>query len=522
MRRYPAFLTLFALSACTGSPTPTLEKDKETLVRELQAKFDAIGPFQAELEMEGVPLAEGKGNHVVFLAADLRARRLHLGERESGGGPMRWKTHVQGPDVYFCEGPTPIKVEYQLMLDVALRMFYAIDRKTEQLHGETPEYATFEEFLKSVRYSMYLRVNPPEKDDGRPSLSVGIGFSGTGECGWLKEVLSDPAITGRETPDGVLWLYPDGRRVLMDCESGFLKRIQLPMTAKPPIRLVIRRFVRAPLPADAVPPKEYQSRQVSHEETAKLLQSLMSESYESWLRELASADQFDPADAQSFLGFLAACEWQTMRIQLDREWLQQYVDASLKHGNTMETMRANRRQVVDSYRTWKKEAETKGREWLRESLASIKESRQQDLKKAMGGSRHLPALERLLEESYRPENAESIAPLVPLPSVEDLLEEALRLASHTDSGDANSYDASGVAKFKKGDLEGAIVDLTRALEIDPGLVLAYYHRGLAKKQKGDLDAAIADYTRALEIDWASSFPMIFPSVLVRFAEESFD
>ena len=39
-----------------------------------------------------------------------------------------------------------------------------------------------------------------------------------------------------------------------------------------------------------------------------------------------------------------------------------------------------------------------------------------------------------------------------------------------------------------------------ALRLDPSIVDAYYQRGLAYKNKGDLNAAIADFKKVLELD----------------------
>jgi len=57
----------------------------------------------------------------------------------------------------------------------------------------------------------------------------------------------------------------------------------------------------------------------------------------------------------------------------------------------------------------------------------------------------------------------------------------------------------GTAKQMKGDLEGAIADYTRAIELNPMFGEAYCNRGNAKSDKGDLDGAIADFSRAIVI-----------------------
>lgn len=69
-----------------------------------------------------------------------------------------------------------------------------------------------------------------------------------------------------------------------------------------------------------------------------------------------------------------------------------------------------------------------------------------------------------------------------------------------------AYDMRGFARVdvyisrgETGDLDGAIVDFTKAVEIDPGAEYAYANRGCAKQAKGDMDGAIADYNRAIQL-----------------------
>jgi tetratricopeptide (TPR) repeat protein len=64
---------------------------------------------------------------------------------------------------------------------------------------------------------------------------------------------------------------------------------------------------------------------------------------------------------------------------------------------------------------------------------------------------------------------------------------------------ARDYCNRGVAREKKGDLDGALADYTRAIELNPHDATPYNNRGLVKVAKGDLDGALADYDRALQI-----------------------
>src|SRR6516164_5453076 len=64
---------------------------------------------------------------------------------------------------------------------------------------------------------------------------------------------------------------------------------------------------------------------------------------------------------------------------------------------------------------------------------------------------------------------------------------------------AVDYFNRGIVEKANGDLDGAIADCNRAIELDPKDPMARKYRGVAKKEKGDLDGAIADYNRAIEL-----------------------
>jgi tetratricopeptide (TPR) repeat protein len=68
----------------------------------------------------------------------------------------------------------------------------------------------------------------------------------------------------------------------------------------------------------------------------------------------------------------------------------------------------------------------------------------------------------------------------------------------TDESDENLVNR-GIEKGKEGDLDGAITDFTRAIELNSKDDAPYFNRALAKRLKKDAAGAIADYTRAIEL-----------------------
>jgi tetratricopeptide (TPR) repeat protein len=76
-------------------------------------------------------------------------------------------------------------------------------------------------------------------------------------------------------------------------------------------------------------------------------------------------------------------------------------------------------------------------------------------------------------------------------------------ASTTDNESVENLVNGGIEKGKEGDLDGAIVDFTRAIELNPKDDAPYYNRAQAKRLKKDAAGAIADYTRAIELGSAN-------------------
>ena len=58
----------------------------------------------------------------------------------------------------------------------------------------------------------------------------------------------------------------------------------------------------------------------------------------------------------------------------------------------------------------------------------------------------------------------------------------------------------GVVKYDQGDLQGALSDYNKALELNPGDAEAYNNRGVVKYERGDLEGATKDFDRAIELD----------------------
>src|SRR5437867_6204353 len=85
-------------------------------------------------------------------------------------------------------------------------------------------------------------------------------------------------------------------------------------------------------------------------------------------------------------------------------------------------------------------------------------------------------------------------------NIQDVTEKSPSPASSpaTEESDGDLVNR-GIEKAKNGDLDGAMADFDRAIELNPKDDAPYYNRAQAKRLKKATAGAIADYTRAIEL-----------------------
>jgi len=65
--------------------------------------------------------------------------------------------------------------------------------------------------------------------------------------------------------------------------------------------------------------------------------------------------------------------------------------------------------------------------------------------------------------------------------------------------DADAYNNRGFAYIQKGELDQAIADFDKAIELDPELAEAYNDRGYAYYLKGEVAKAVSDFEKCIEL-----------------------
>ena len=63
----------------------------------------------------------------------------------------------------------------------------------------------------------------------------------------------------------------------------------------------------------------------------------------------------------------------------------------------------------------------------------------------------------------------------------------------------DEYYADGIIKQDSGDYDGALIEYSRAIELNPNFVASYINRGLVKQSLKDYAGAMIDYNKAIEI-----------------------
>jgi tetratricopeptide (TPR) repeat protein len=107
---------------------------------------------------------------------------------------------------------------------------------------------------------------------------------------------------------------------------------------------------------------------------------------------------------------------------------------------------------------------------------------------------------RILEEEQGREGAAEYCNRLGLLSPPDRNLEWQTLALRHMPHFAKAHLDRGAARFGKGDIDGAIADFDRAIQLRPDLASAWLNRGGAKYRKQDLAGAVADFDRAAALD----------------------
>jgi TonB family protein len=67
-------------------------------------------------------------------------------------------------------------------------------------------------------------------------------------------------------------------------------------------------------------------------------------------------------------------------------------------------------------------------------------------------------------------------------------------------GDAGSYVDKGIILTRKDKFEDAVAQYSKAIELNPNYALAYFNRGMIKEKLGNTDMALVDFQKAAELD----------------------
>jgi tetratricopeptide (TPR) repeat protein len=113
-----------------------------------------------------------------------------------------------------------------------------------------------------------------------------------------------------------------------------------------------------------------------------------------------------------------------------------------------------------------------------------------------------PASAKITREALAPIPTVPAMPK-PKPKPENLLAGNLGLASDRAAREARALRVRGIAAYRNGDLNGAIADLDRALDLDPKFLPAYIDRSIIFYRQRKFDRAFADVSPAKRIEKAS-------------------
>jgi hypothetical protein len=431
VNRPVACAALILLAACS-SHRFRLPKDKEDRILELQKAFDALGPFVAEFEAEGEPPAdiEGKSYKTLVVAADVGSSRLHFGLRGDSPGIL-WLLHFDGHRAYGVDPKDgkATRMEFGLVIQQGRRMSYEVQRALSRILNEPPEFKTYLDYERSHRPILDIRFAPGAGEDDRSTLSVNLGSSQSGRCGWLGRILNDPDSEGEDLGDAIRWTTSGGGSVTTEKATGLPRAVEIKRPNGTMSRLILRALQRGPLPADATFPKEYILRHISQEESASIYWGMLGYFAKSLTIAAAPGEKFNSDEIAGLIRIVASSEFQLLRGQTHREWMRQFVEHSVRQGVTPAQLKSDPQVGVRRFAEMTHDHEPKLREAIHARLAGRKEEFRKTFRAESWSDGHKAILDVLLDDAFRADKIESAPPVVPAPTADELLDEALRLAS---------------------------------------------------------------------------------------------
>ncbi len=78
-------------------------------------------------------------------------------------------------------------------------------------------------------------------------------------------------------------------------------------------------------------------------------------------------------------------------------------------------------------------------------------------------------------------------------------------AGDSQSQESRDYYERGVRKTENNNLKGAIIDFTKAIELDTNFQVAYYNRGYAYLFSGETEKAKSDFNTSLKLNPVNAY-----------------
>ncbi|MDJ0555159.1 MAG: DnaJ domain-containing protein [Microcoleaceae cyanobacterium MO_207.B10] len=111
------------------------------------------------------------------------------------------------------------------------------------------------------------------------------------------------------------------------------------------------------------------------------------------------------------------------------------------------------------------------------------------------------SLARQYHPDVNPGNINAAEKFKEINSVYEILSDPFKRSQYDNTaGEVKELYKRGIARSQLGDYQGAIIDYTKALEINPDWAEVLYHRGFARYKMQDYRGANADYSQALFLD----------------------
>jgi hypothetical protein len=435
-------ILLLAAVGLAAAPQERPAPDLEALRKELQAKFEALGPLSTRISHQEV---DAKGAKTVACTTDLHLRmsdaRLYLASTYFGDpkSPKDAFMISSGDDplLYGSMGGG-VRLDYSRYHRAMRQVSWEAGRERNKLLGEADASRTFDEYVASLQTILHAHLMPDPSATSKVHFQMSIGKGEKGGASWLQLLSKESQVEVTAGPDVVTVREAVPKRTtVIDRETGFLLSLQIDFPKGEARLVTVSKVARGTPKPEIRLPERWKDRHVPAEMAANTLAGDLGASATKTLEMVL--ERWDrmksPERADAIRGYFAwyAGMQEAMHREVSRmHWASSYVKSVMEEGTKLDALARDLEDWADRLEVYVKWGEREHASTFTEYIDTLRKELLKKLAERPGSDEARKRLESLITEGFAPERVKRERPKRPAPDYVFLLRDAVEAARPAD------------------------------------------------------------------------------------------